>query len=168
MLLTTGSAAVVFYALSTITTSILQGQNYMRLPVLHSAVSLMIHVALVWILLKYTDLGVYGLVIGNVSFPIIVSLLNMRAMTKRLRYRWKWKEAFAVPLTASLGMAAVTAMSYRLVYMILPVSWPALLVSIAASVFAYGILILRLKCFTREELLELPMGARLARLMRVK
>ena len=68
MLLTAGSAAVVPYALSTITTSILQGQNYMRLPVFHSGVSLIIHVILVWGLLKYTDLGVYGLVIGNVSF----------------------------------------------------------------------------------------------------
>ncbi len=168
MLLTAGSAAVVFYALSTITTSILQGQNYMRLPVFHSGVSLIIHVILVWGLLKYTDLGVYGLVIGNVSFPVIVSLLNMRAMAKRLRYRWKWKTAFGIPLTASLGMGAVTAISYRLVRMILPVSWLALLASIAASVLAYGMLILRLKCFTRDELLELPMGTKLVRLMHMK
>ena len=44
-------------------------------------------------------------------------------------------------------MGAVTAISYRLVRMILPVSWLALLASIAASVLAYGMLILRLKCF---------------------
>ena len=99
---------------------------------------------------------------------MIVSLLNMRAMAKRLRYRWKWKTAFGIPLTASLGMGAVTAISYRLVRMILPVSWLALLASIAASVLAYGMLILRLKCFTRDELLELPMGTKLVRLMHMK
>ena len=76
-LLLTGSSAVIFYALSTITTSVLQGQNYMRIPVIHSAVSLVLHVCLVYALLKYTDLGVYALIIGNVSFPVLVSLLNM-------------------------------------------------------------------------------------------
>ena len=50
MLLATGSSAVVFYALSTLTTSVLQGSNYMRLPVIHSAVSLGIHVVLLAIL----------------------------------------------------------------------------------------------------------------------
>ena len=121
------------------------GAEYMRLPVFHSGVSLIIHVILVWGLLKYTDLGVYGLVIGNVSFPVIVSLLNMRAMAKRLlpvEMEDSWDSADSV-----LGMGAVTAISYRLVRMILPVSWLALLASIAASVLAYGMLILRLKCF---------------------
>lgn len=108
MLLMTGSSAVVFYALSTITTSILQGQNYMRIPVFHSAVSLIVHVALVWWLLEYTELGVYGLIIGNVSFPVIVSLLNMRSMSVRLRYRGNGQKTFGIPLAASLGMSVVT------------------------------------------------------------
>ena len=43
-LLMAGSSAAVFYALSTITTSILQGTNHMGVPVVHSAVSLLIHI----------------------------------------------------------------------------------------------------------------------------
>ncbi len=168
MLLMTGSSAVVFYALSTITTSILQGQNYMRIPVFHSAVSLIVHVALVWWLLEYTELGVYGLIIGNVSFPVIVSLLNMRSMSVRLRYRWKWTKTFGIPLAASLGMSVVTELSYRLIYAVSSVSVLALAVSIAVSVPVYGMLILRLKCFTKEELLDLPMGGRLVRLTRMR
>lgn len=83
MLLTMGSSAVIFYALSTLTTSILQGYNYIRLPVVHSAISLGIHVVLLGILLAVTDLNVYALVICNVIFPLVVSMLNCYAITKR-------------------------------------------------------------------------------------
>ena len=43
-LLAAGSSAAVFYALSTITTSILQGTNHMAVPVFHSAVALCVHI----------------------------------------------------------------------------------------------------------------------------
>ncbi len=167
-LLLTGSAAVVFYALSTITTSILQGQNYMRLPVIHSGVSLAIHVVLVYCLLKYTDLGVYGLIIGNVSFPVIVSLMNMWSITSKMRHRWNIGRVFGIPLVASAAMGAAASAVYHLVYALIPYNVPALLAAIAAAVLLYGALILGMKCFTKQELLDLPMGARLVRLMKIR
>ena len=167
-LLLTGSSAVVFYALSTITTSILQGQNYMRIPVVHSGISLIIHVILVCCLLKYTDLGVYGLIIGNVTFPVIVSMMNMLSITLKMRHRWNISRVFGIPLIASAVMGAAASAVYHLVYILVPYNVPALLLSIAAAVFLYAVLILRMKCFTRQELLDLPMGARLVRLMRIR
>ncbi len=167
-LLLSGSFAVVFYALSTITTSILQGQNYMRLPVIHSAISLFFHVIIVYFLLEKTQLGVYGLIIGNVTFPAVVSLLNMIAVAKKLNYRWKIGKIFMIPLLASAGMGVVTLISYEAIYIVCEINVLALLVSVAASVAIYGILILRLNYFTRQELIELPMGARLVRLARMK
>ena len=167
-LLITGSSAVVFYALSTITTSILQGQNYMRLPVIHSGVSLAIHVVLVYCLLKYTDLGVYGLIIGNVSFPVIVSLMNMWSITSKMRHHWNIGRVFGIPLVASAAMGAAASAVYHLVYALIPHNVPALLAAIVAAVLLYGALILGMKCFTKQELLDLPMGARLVRLMKIR
>lgn len=37
----------------------------MQKSVTHSAISLVIHAALVYVMLKYLNLGVYGLVIGK-------------------------------------------------------------------------------------------------------
>lgn len=45
-----GSSAVVFYSLSTLTNGILQGIDKMRLPVIHAAVSLVLHVGLLYVL----------------------------------------------------------------------------------------------------------------------
>ncbi len=164
MLLLTGSMAVIFYALSTITTSILQGQNYMRIPVIHSAISLGIHVCIVYVLLKFTDLGIYGLVAANVIFPVIVSLLNMKSISRKLNHRWNLKEIFVLPLAASIAMSAAAWGVYKLIYSIISSNAAALMISIAAAIIIYGFLILKIKCFSREELLELPGGTKLARL----
>lgn len=166
-LLLTGSSAVVFYALSTITTAILQGSSMMRIPVIHSAVSLVIHVILVYVLLKYTELGVYGLLIGNVTFPIIVSLLNCHSISKIMRYRWKVRKTFFLPVFASVIMGAAAVLCYNLLYFLIHINALALIVSIAAAVIVYGMVLLRLGCFTKDELLDLPMGGRIARFARL-
>jgi len=161
-LLETGSSAAVFYALSTITTAILQGCDYMKTPVKHCAVSLAIHVALVAALVWLTPLGVYALVIGNVTFPLLVSALNCRSLRRKLGYRWRIGRTFGVPLVSVAAMGVVTWGSYALVS---PLSrWLGLLLSLILSVAVYAFLILRLHCFSDSQLRELPMGGRLLRL----
>jgi stage V sporulation protein B len=162
-LLQTGSCAAVFYALSTITTAILQAGDHMKTPVVHSAVSLAIHVALVFLLLWFTNLGVYALIIGNVTFPLLVSLLNCRSLTRELGYRWRPARMFGVPLVSAGVMGVVTWGSYRLVTLLLP-AWVGLCASLVLSVAGYGFLILRLHCFSDSQLRELPMGGKLLRL----
>ncbi|MCI2055977.1 MAG: polysaccharide biosynthesis protein [Oscillibacter sp.] len=162
-LLQTGSSAAIFYALSTITTAILQGCDYMRTPVEHCVISLAIHVALTAGLLWFTSLGVYALVIGNVTFPLLVSLLNCRSLCQKLGYRWRIGRTFGVPLVSAAGMGLVTWGSYRLVTLLLP-AVVGLAVSLLLSVAAYGYLILRLHCFADSQLRELPMGDKLLRL----
>lgn len=166
MLMATGSSAVVFYALSTITTSVLQGSSHMRVPVIHSAVSLVIHIVLIVILLKFTGLGVYSLIIGNVTFPFIVCTLNMRSITKIVGHRWDWIRTFVRPVIASAVMGVIT----WLVYAGLEMLTGGIIISLAAAVVAallvYGWLILKMHCFTEEEMLELPMGGRILRIAR--
>ena len=43
-----------------------------------------------------------------------------------------------------------------------------LAILIAAAVVVYAVMILKLRCFTRQELLDLPMGGRLVRFMRIR
>ena len=159
-LLIAGSSAAVFYALSTITTSILQGTNHMSIPVVHSAISLAIHIALV-VALLYAGLGIWALLIGNVIFPLIVCLLNCRSVSKLLHYRWDGLNMFVLPLFCALVMGAVCRGVYALIlklsHMVLLAFIPAFVIAVAV----YGLLILRSRCFTKQELRELPMGGKL-------
>lgn len=163
-LLTFGSSAVVFYSLSTVTTSILQGSNYMRLPVIHSGISLAIHVVIVACLLRFTDLNAYGLVIGNVTFPMIVCLLNCRSVSRRLDYRWKPVRTFLIPLFCSAIMGAAAWSIYKGIYLLSSSNLISLAVSLIAAVLIYALLILGCGCFSDEELTELPMGLRIVKL----
>ena len=168
MLMLTGSSAVVFYALSTITSSILQGSSHMRIPVIHSAISLVIHIVLLITLLKLTGLGVYALIIGNVSFPLIVCILNMRSITSILKNQWDWKRSFLLPFLAAAVMGVVTWSVYQLLHWITGglVLIP-LAVALVIAVGVYGFLILKLHCFTKDELLQFPLGGRIVRLARL-
>lgn len=167
MLLLTGSSAIVFYALSTITTSILQGNDYMRIPVVHSAVSLAIHVLIVAGLLYFTDLNVYALVVGNVSFPLLVSLQNCHSITKRLGYRWNIGQLFVKPFVSSIIMGIVTYISYVCVYRLTNHYLTATAISVVLSVLAFGYVVIVTGCLTKEELSEIPGGHRLAVMLKL-
>ena len=156
MLLRTGSSAVVFYALSTLTTSILQGSDRMRLPVIHSAISLTIHVILVAVCAWFTDLGVYGLIIGNVTFPLLVCTLNCRSVAKRVGYRFQWKNTFIKPAAAAIVMGGVAFGIYTSIADALGML-VAMIVAICAAVAVYGGMLLVLKAVTLSELKAMPL-----------
>ncbi len=159
-----GAPAVVFYALSTVTNGVLQGVNRMRLPVIHSAISLAIHLALCFLLLRFTNLGIFVLVIGNVTFPLVVALLNWRSIRLELGYRQEIKTTFLLPLVASVIMGAAALLIYQGCFLLLHSNLIACLAAIAAAVVVYLVAILLLKVLTREEWLDFPMGGRLVRL----
>lgn len=161
-LLMAGSSAAVFYALSTITTSILQGTNHMGIPVVHSAISLAIHIVLI-IALLYAGCGIWALLIGNVVFPLIVCTLNCRAVSILLRYRWNAASIFVVPLLCALVMGVVCWGVYALVLKISGIVLLAFIVAFVAAVAVYGLLLLKSHCFSKKELRELPMGGKLLR-----
>jgi stage V sporulation protein B len=122
-----------------------------------------VHVALTAALLRFTSLGVYAMVIGNVTFPLLVSLLNCRALRRKLGYRWRLGRTFGVPAVSAAAMGVVTWGSYRLTTLLAP-RFVGLLVSLLLSVAVYGYLLLRLHCFADTQLAELPLGGRLVRL----
>ena len=159
-----GSIAIVFYSLSTITSSVLQGLDHMRVPVRNSGISLSIHLIMMIVLLNFTDLNVYILLIGDVTFPMLISILNWYCVKKYVGYKQEVGKTFLVPLIASgvMGMAAwgsykaITIFGTGKIVMII-----ALIVSVAIAVIVYGILMLAMHCFEKDELYDLPMGGRI-------
>lgn len=163
-LLMAGGIAVVFYALSTVTNAALQGINLMRMPVIHSSISLGIHVVLLFILLKWTPLGVYALVIGNVTFPLVVCILNAITIRDKLAYRQEIKESFILPAIASLIMGIFTFLIYKVGYLILESNAISVMFAIVVAVIVYFVLVIVLGAITEDDLPDFPMGMRIGRL----
>lgn len=162
-----GSVAVLFYALSTVTNAALQGMDRMRLPVRHAAISLLIHIPLMVILLKFTKLGAHALVIGNIIYPLIVCALNWASVARYANYRQEVKTTFIIPLLASLVMWIETFCLSRLMAKVLPVNYVTnaliTIICIVNACLVYFIMLFVLKGVTREELKEFPMGGRMAK-----
>jgi len=162
-----GSIAVLFYALSTVTNAALQGMDRMRLPVRHAAISLLIHIPLMIILLKFTKLGAHALVIGNIIYPLIVCALNWVSVARYANYRQEVKTTFIIPLLASSVMWIETFCLSRLMAKVLPVNYITnaliTIICIVNACLVYFIMLFVLKGVTREELKEFPMGGRMAK-----
>ncbi len=166
-MLMTGAAAIVFYALSNVTGGALQSIDKMRLPVIHSAVSLVLHIGLVALLIQYTNVGIYALIIGNVTFPAVVYILNLVAIKRYVpSYRQEVTKTFLAPVAASLWMAVSIAIVYRLSDKLTGSNVVCTLLSVCAGVFVYFMAFLLLRGLTKDELYDFPMGRRLYLLAR--
>lgn len=161
-----GAVAVIFFSLSTVTNAVLQGIDLMRKSVLHSAAALVIHAGLVYLMLQHIDLSVYGLVIGNVTFALTVCILNWIAIGRALRYRQEIRTTFLLPLAASVVMGIAALGCYWVFYLLLHSNGLALLIAVPAAMAVYGAGIIWMGAVDEDELLEMPMGARLLRLCR--
>ena len=125
-----GAFAVVFFSLSTVTNAVLQGIDRMRKSVTHSAVSLGLHIVLVYIMLEYLDWNVYGLVIGNVTFALVVCILNWHSIGKALHYRQEIKTSFLLPLLAASIMGAAAWGTYQGIFALTGLNSLAMLISV--------------------------------------
>ena len=168
-LMVAGSAAVVFFSLSTMTNAILQGTNHMSAPLIHSAIALIPHVLFLVIFQRVMGLGIYSVVYSNVLFALVVCILNQLAIRKYLRYRQEYKKTFLVPIACSAIMGFAAFGAYTAIYSLLPERMAsgrlgiilALCPAIFTAVLIYGVLLLRFGGFSDKELKEMPMGTRL-------
>lgn len=157
-LLRVGSISVVLYSFSTLTNGILQGMNKMKLPVVHSVISLILHIILLVVLLMVGDLNIYAVVIANIFFAFLMCVLNMKAIKRYLRYRQEIYRTFVLPFVASVIMGVVAVCVYNIFMLLVKSNTVATLFACAVAVVVYGVLILALKVLNEEELLKLPKG----------
>lgn len=164
-----GSAAVVFFSLSTVTNAVLQGINRMDVPIKNSTISLALHVAILYGMMYGMKSGIYGVVYANILFALTVCILNGISIRRHLRFRQEVKKTFLIPTAASGFMGAAAYGIYQLLYM---VTGPALngrlgitvclMPAIAAAVILYFVLLIKLGGINREELIGMPGGTKLA------
>ena len=161
-MMTVGAGAIIFYALSNVTGGALQSIDKMRLPVIHSAISLVIHVGIVAFFLSYTNVGVYALLIGNITFPLVVFILNLRAIKQYVpSYRQEVVKTFLAPLSAAIWMALAALAVYGGLGFVISSNLIRTLFAVCVAVLVYSAAFLLLKGLTKEELFDFPMGRRM-------
>ena len=157
-LMTLGGIAVVFFALSTLTNGILQGIDHLRLPVIHSAISLGVHIVLLYILVGPLNFGAYGLVIGNVTYGLLVCILNWISIGDILDYKQEIRTTFLIPLAASMVMGLLSFGVFKGLFALTHINSVSVIIAIIIAIPVYFAALLLLKGVSEEELRGFPKG----------
>ena len=113
-LLMTLALSVVFYALSTLNSSILQGLGKVNAPIINAAVALVIQTAAAAGLLYFTDMDLYAVAVANTLYSGIMCVLNQISVRRAVQYQQEiFTTVFAVPAMAALFMGAAAWAVYE-------------------------------------------------------
>ena len=168
-----GAPAVVVCSISTITNAILQGIGKLNKPLINSAIGLFLHIVFLAVLL-YLWPGIYAVVIAHFAFGLFVCILNRICIRKHIGKGTENLRMYIMPLIASLIMGGFAYGFYRLTEIILPGQITTnrfgigllLVLCIGAGLIVYFVVLFLLKPYTKEELIEMPMGMKLYKLAR--
>ena len=157
------SVSIIFYALSTLSNSILQGIGRVNTPIVNAAIALLLQTAVLVLILCFTDLGIYGVVIATIVYSGLMCVLNQMSMHKALGYRQEIMNTFIIPLIASAFMGAIARVLYEILLMLTGSIIVSAVPSIAVAVAVYFSLVILFKGVTEEELRSMPKGHLLVR-----
>lgn len=138
-----GAISVVFYCLSTVTSAGLQGMNMMNKPVKHSLISVVVHIIVVYILLEFTNMGIFALVIGNTTFPVLIFVLNLIELKRYSGYQMDYVNIFLAPSISAVVMGVTTWLTYDGIRALLQSNTIALMIALIVAVITYfGLLLI--------------------------
>ena len=160
-----GSSAVVVYSLSTVTNAVLQGINRMKTPIRNAGISLVLHTVILFVMLRYLHMGIYGVLYANILFALFICILNARSIARFKRYRQEVKKTFLIPMVASAVMGVAAFGVYRAAYSIFG-NLISTGISVLVAVAVYFVLLVLLKGVDAQELRSMPGGTRLSGLAR--
>ncbi len=165
LLLMSGAVTIVFYSLSTITNAMLQGVNRMTIPIRNAAISLGIHLVALFIMLVAFKMNIFAVIGGTIVFSFSMCILNQRALRREIGYRQECMKTFVIPLMASIIMGVVALLSQMILEFILPQKI-ATVITLFVAVMVYAVALLLLGGLTEDEILSMPKGHTLVRLLK--
>ena len=159
-----GSVTIVLYTISILFSTVIQSIHSMMIPVMVNLIAMLIDVAFIFILLRYTDITIFALVFGNMLMPAVVIVLSWGIIRFVLHIRIEIFRTFIIPALSSGIMGLFVYFSYNFVLYVTKKYYLGLAVSIPIGLLSFFIFELLLKGVSKKELRNFPGGRSLIRL----
>lgn len=170
------AVTVIFYSISTITNAALQSIGRMNLPLVSAGIALVVQTVVLVALLRFTDLDVRALVLVSILYSVMIFAVNQYYLRRFLGIRQDVRRDYLQPLVCAALMGAAAKAVYYLVSMAaepmrnLPKGFyfrnlAATAAALLAAVLVYGYTMVRSGTIRRKDLLSMPKGQLLVRLM---
>lgn len=152
-----GAAVIILYALSTLTTAILQGLGKLRDPLIHNGIALVIHIISLVIMLRFMNLNIYAVLYSNVIFALVVCILNAMSIRRYIYYQQEIRKTFIIPFLSSIVMAFG---AYAIWYVLNNIfgNTIATILAIFCAMIIYLISLVAFRGLTAPEMRKLPKG----------
>jgi len=166
-LLSTLGLATVFVCLMLVCNSVLQAHGFVNLPVLVMVLGGGLKILANYNVVAMPNVGIYGAPVGNILCFSLCLILDLLIISRVIPGRPSYLPIFLKPFAASALMGAGAWAVYGLLFKVLGSNTIATLGSIAIAVVIYGVLVVALRCISREDLSLMPKGDKIARLLRL-
>lgn len=172
-MLAIGTYFVCFFI---ITNGVLQASGYEKLSLIALPIGGLVKIGVNWLLVGSESVGIMGAPIGTLACYVVIALINIVFITVKLPERPNFLKISLRPAVCSaiMGAAAwaVYGLSEKLLFAPLGGGGMAravcLVIAIGVAVLVYFVLILALRAVTREDVLLLPKGEKLAEILKLK
>lgn len=162
-LLMTLAVSVIFYALSTLSSQILQGLGRLNAPIINAGAGLVLQTAVALLLLFFTELDLYSIAVAKTVYSVVVCVLNQAAVRKASGYRQEIVTSFLIPLLAALLMGGFVWAVYEGLLLLTKSPVISVIPAILLGICFYFSMLLLLRGVTEEELRGFPKGRLLVR-----
>lgn len=160
-----GALMIVLFALSTLSTGILQGLGELHKPLVHTAIALASHVVLLVVLLIKFELNIYSVVYANIFFALVICVMNAWSIRRTLGYRQELVRTFLIPLISS-GVMGAAAYGIYCLFRLFSGNTVSTIVAILTGMVVYVVCLVKLRGITEREIYHLPKGRYLLAILR--
>lgn len=176
MLLAMLGVASYFVCTYLITNGILQASGFEKLALLALPVGGVVKICVNYVLVGMPAVNIAGAPIGTLCCYVLITVLNILFMTVKLPERPNYLKITLRPLLCALLMGAVAwAVEGLGEKFLMPVlgtgrlgSAVCLGLAIAAALLVYAVLIVCLKAVTKDDILLLPKGQKIAKMLKLR
>lgn len=158
------SVSMILTALASTLTGGLYGVNQSKIPAIAAGLGAFIKFILNMILISNPNIGVYGASISSFVYALIVFSICYKVMNRCVNMHIKFKTHVMKPLMSAIGMGVIVFCGYSLLSNVFGNTVSTIL-SILLGAISYCLLILFTKTLTKEDILNIPYGTKLYKVL---
>ena len=168
-LLSLMSVALVFSALTQTITGALQGIGKVYVPAVSILIGCIFKVVLNVTLIRIPSINIYGAAISSIVCQIVAFLINFFVLIRYIPIKLSLGKYIAKPLVSGIVMGAVAFGMYTLLAKVMGTGYInnliTTVVSIGVSAVVYFGFVFALRIMSKDDILLLPAGGRILRLL---
>lgn len=157
--------SVFLSSMITVTNAILQSYKMVKNPIISMTIGTVIKIVLAFILLGTPKINIYGAPISTFFSTAVIVTLNLYFIVKRIGRIGSLIQLFILPTVAALISIAIGIGCSMMLSNIL-VSKANIIIVIIIVFISYLILILKLKVLNEEDIIMLPKGDKLLKILK--